>query len=227
MRDAAVLAAPARSRRQRPRRRRQTEGTEEAQPTEDAAQTGGTEEARPSEDAAQADVTKDEARPSEDTAQDSTQAAADDTVSSGDYLVFVKDAETMAPIPDARVQFCSDSLCQMGKTDENGLASFHSEDPGTFTVHMMKVPDGYVKSEEEITLDKDNCSAVYFLDKEGAESQTGADSVNTESTESDMVLDLPLTGFTFNAPEEFKHVLGEIRTNDVGEVSVASGVVAG
>ena len=75
----------------------QTEGTEEAQPTEDAAQTGGTEEARPSEDAAQADVTKDEARPSEDTAQDSTQAAADDTVSSGDYLVFVKDA-----IPCAR-----------------------------------------------------------------------------------------------------------------------------
>ena len=205
----------------------QTEGTEEAQPTEDAAQTGGTEEARPSEDAAQADVTKDEARPSEDTAQDSTQAAADDTVSSGDYLVFVKDAETMAPIPDARVQFCSDSLCQMGKTDESGLASFHSEDPGTYTVHMMKAPDGYVKSEEEVTLDKDNCSAVYLLDKEGTESQTAEDSVNTESTESDMVLDLPLTGFTFNAPEEFKNVLGEIRTNDAGEVSVVSDVVAG
>ena len=205
----------------------QTEGTEEARPTEDAAQTGGTEEARPSEDAAQADVTKEEARPSEDTAQDSTQAAADDTVSSGDYLVFVKDAETMAPIPDARVQFCSDSLCQMGKTDESGLASFHSEDPGTYTVHMMKAPDGYVKSEEEVTLDKDNCSAVYLLDKEGAESQTAEDSVNTESTESDMVLDLPLTGFTFNAPEEFKHVLGEIRINDVGEVSVVPDVVAG
>ena len=192
-----------------------------------ATQTEGTEEARPSEDAAQADVTKEEARPSEDTAQDSTQAAADDTVSSGDYLVFVKDAETMAPIPDARVQFCSDSLCQMGKTDESGLASFHSEDPGTYTVHMMKAPDGYVKSEDEVTLDKDNCSAVYLLDKEGTESQTAEDSVNTESTESDMVLDLPLTGFTFNAPEEFKNVLGEIRTNDAGEVSVVPDVVAG
>ena len=194
----------------------QTEGTEEARPAEDAAQTGGTEKALTSEDAAQADAAK-----------DSTQAAADAAANPGDYLVFVKDAETMAPIQNVRLQFCSDSLCQMGKTDENGLASFHSEDPGTFTVHMMKVPDGYVKSEEEITLDKDNCSAVYFLDKEGAESQTGADSVNTESTESDMVLDLPLTGFTFNAPEEFKHVLGEIRTNDAGEVSVASDVVAG
>ena len=191
-----------------------------------ATQTEGTEEAQPSEDAAQADVTKEEARPSEDTAQDSTQAAADDTVSSGDYLVFVKDAETMAPIPDARVQFCSDSLCRMGKTDENGVAMFDSE-PGTYTVHMMKAPDGYVKSEEEVTLDKDNCSAVYLLDKEGAESQTAEDSVNTESTESDMVLDLPLTGFTFNAPEEFKNVLGEIRTNDAGEVSVVSDVVAG
>lgn len=192
-----------------------------------ATQTEGTEEARPSEDAAQADVTKEEARPSKDAARDSTQAAADNTAASGDYLVFVKDAETMAPIPDARVQFCSDSLCQMGKTDESGLASFHSEDPGTYTVHMMKAPDGYVKSEEEVTLDKDNCSAVYLLDKEGAESQTAADSVNTESTEADLVLDLPLTGFSFNAPEEFKHVLGEIRTNDVGEVSVVPDVVAG
>ena len=71
----------------------------------------------------------------------------------------------MEPIPGVRVQFCSDSLCKMGKTDESGVAMFDSE-PGTYTVHMMKAPDGYVKSEEEITLDKDNRKATYLLAKE-------------------------------------------------------------
>lgn len=135
----------------------QTEGTEEARPAEDAAQTGGTEKALTSEDAAQADAAK-----------DSTQAAADAAANPGDYLVFVKDAETMAPIQNVRLQFCSDSLCQMGKTDENGVAAFHS-DPGTYTVHLMKAPDGYVSSTEEFTLDQDTREATYFLEKQETE----------------------------------------------------------
>ena len=125
----------------------QPEGTEQAQPE-------GTEQAQPSEDAAQADA-----------AQDSAQAA-DNTANSGAYLVFVMDAETIKPIPNVRVQFCSDSMCRMGKTDENGLVKFEV-DPGTYTVHMMMAPEGYVKSEEEFTLDKDNHEATYYLSKEG------------------------------------------------------------
>ena len=71
----------------------------------------------------------------------------------------------MDPIPGARVQFCSDVMCQKGKTDENGLAEFHSE-PGTYTVHFMKAPDGYADSTEEFTLDKDKREATYFLKKQ-------------------------------------------------------------
>ena len=153
-------------------------------------------------------------------------AQPEKTEEAGAYMVYVMDAETMAPVPGVRVQFCSDTLCRMGKTDENGVAMFDS-DPGTYTVHMMKAPDGYVKSGEEFTLDKDNRAATYLLAKEGTESGAVADPVNTESAESDEVMDFPLAGFTINTPEEFKHVLGEILSEDVGEVGVVPGVLIG
>ena len=94
-----------------------------------------------------------------------TDTAADTAANSDAYLVYVRDAETMDPIPGARVQFCSDVMCQKGKTDENGLAEFHSE-PGTYTVHFMKAPDGYADSTEEFTLDKDKREATYYLKKQ-------------------------------------------------------------
>ena len=180
---------------------------------EQTAQPEGTEQAQPSEDAAQADA-----------AQDSAQAAGDLGANSGAYLVCVMDAETMKPIPNVRVQFCSDSMCRMGKTDENGLAKFEV-DPGTYTVHMMKAPEGYVKSEEEFTLDKDNRDVTYYLSKEGTKAEP-AEAADNKSAESDSVMDFPLTGFTFDAPEEFNHLLGEIRSKDIGEMG-DTGVVLG
>lgn len=129
----------------------------------------------------------------------------------------------MAPIPGARVQFCSDSLCRMGKTDENGLASFHS-DPGTYTVHFMKAPEGYVNSTEEFTLDKDNREATYLLDKQEAGSGSASDSDHAGSADPDPETDFPLTGFTFTAPGKFKEVSGEIQEVDYGEFEPGSGI---
>lgn len=125
-----------------------------------------TEEAVAVEDGAQADAAKEDPQAAAAAAKDDpqTDAAAD----SDAYLVYVKDAETMAPMPGVNVQFCSDVLCQMGKTDENGVAAFHS-DPGTYTVHLMKAPDGYVSSTEEFTLDQDTREATYFLEKQETE----------------------------------------------------------
>lgn len=125
-----------------------------------------TEEAGSVEDGAQADAAKEDPQAAAAEAKDDpqTDAAAD----SDAYLVYVKDAETMAPMPGVNVQFCSDVLCQMGKTDENGVAAFHS-DPGTYTVHLMKAPDGYVSSTEEFTLDQDTREATYFLEKQETE----------------------------------------------------------
>ena len=53
-----------------------------------------------------------------------------------------------------------------------------------------------------------------------------ADADNTGSAESDSVMDFPLAGFTFDAPEEFNHLLGEIRSKDIGEIG-NTGVVIG
>ena len=185
---------------------------------EQAAQPEKTEETGAEADAAQPDAAQ------ADAAQDSAQAAADTAANSGAYIVFVMDAETIKPIPNVRVQFCSDSMCRMGKTDENGLVKFEV-DPGTYTVHMMMAPEGYVKSEEEFTLDKDNREATYYLSKEGTEAEP-AEAADNKSAESDSVIDFPLAGFTFDAPEEFNHLMGEIRSKDIGEIS-DTGVVIG
>ena len=187
------------------------EPAEEAK--EQATQPEQTESAEAEKDTTQAEA-----------AQDNVRVAPDETANSGAYMVCVMDGDTMTPIPDVRVQFCSDSTCRMGKTDENGLAMFEV-DPGTYTVHMMKAPEGYVKSEEEFTLDNDNREATYYLSKEGTEAEPAEAAVN-KSAQSDSVMDFPLTGFTFEAPEEFNHLMGEIRSKDIGEIE-DNGVVLG
>ena len=61
----------------------------------------------------------------------------------GAYRVFVAD-EKGNPVQGAAVQFCSDSQCMMAKTDENGMAVFEVE-PGSYSVHILKVPSDYEK----------------------------------------------------------------------------------
>ena len=76
--------------------------------------------------------------------------AADAAADPNAYLVYVLEAETMAPIPGARVQFCSDTQCMMQKTDDTGCAAF-KVDPGKYTVHILKAA-GYVVPEEEFAV---------------------------------------------------------------------------
>ena len=207
--------------------------TEEAGSVEDAAQADEAKDdaqadAAAAKDDPQADAAAAEDDPQTDAAasKDGLQADADTAADSDAYLVYVKDAETMAPMPGVNVQFCSDVMCQMGKTDENGVAAFHS-DPGTYTVHLMKAPDGYVSSTEEFTLDQDNREATWLLEKQKTEPEPGADTDPVGSENSDSEMDFPYAGFTFTAPEEFKEVTGEIRTNDFGEIGADSGIVIG
>ena len=50
-------------------------------------------------------------------------AAANSTayeVPEGSYVIYVLDEESGDPIEDAVVQFCSDTLCQTGKSDATG-----------------------------------------------------------------------------------------------------------
>lgn len=65
----------------------------------------------------------------------------------GAYEVLVTD-EAGNPVKGATIQFCSDTECSMAKTDENGLAVFEKE-AGAYTVHVLKVPEGFAKDHTE------------------------------------------------------------------------------
>lgn len=63
------------------------------------------------------------------------------------YEIVVVDANG-EPVEGVTIQFCSDVQCMMGKTDSNGVATFE-EGPGHYTVHVLKVPEGYAKDTTE------------------------------------------------------------------------------
>ena len=57
------------------------------------------------------------------------------------YRVFVTDVDG-EPVSGVIVQFCSETECIIGKTDENGLAVFDKE-AGEYNVHILKTPDTF------------------------------------------------------------------------------------
>ena len=65
------------------------------------------------------------------------------------YIVMVTDPEG-TPVEGAFVQMCSDSQCMMQKTDATGCAVF-KQDPGKYTVHILKAA-GYVVPKEEFAV---------------------------------------------------------------------------
>ena len=67
--------------------------------------------------------------------------------SATEYRVICVD-ESGNPVVGAAVQFCSDTSCMMGKTDESGVAVF-DVDPGHYTIHLLKPPAGYAKDSTE------------------------------------------------------------------------------
>ena len=64
------------------------------------------------------------------------------------YRVIVQD-ESARGIKGARIQFCSDITCNMAETDENGIASFDGFDEGSYTIHVLTVPEGFEKDSAE------------------------------------------------------------------------------
>jgi hypothetical protein len=68
-------------------------------------------------------------------------------------------------VKGATVQFCSDTTCTMGKTDENGVAVFNMEEGPIYTIHMLKVPEGYEKTNEEFETADTYCDVYIVLQK--------------------------------------------------------------
>lgn len=65
------------------------------------------------------------------------------------YIVMVTDPEG-TPVEGAFVQMCSDMQCMMQKTDATGCAVF-KQDPGKYTVHILKAA-GYAVPKEEFAV---------------------------------------------------------------------------
>ena len=100
----------------------------------------------------------------------------------GAYIVLVTD-ENGTPVPGVKVQFCSDTQCMMGRTDNTGVAVFNME-PGNYEAHILKQPDGYQKNNETAKLTATDKTAVFLLLKEGEELKT-ADTADTAADETD------------------------------------------
>ena len=79
------------------------------------------------------------------------------------YRVIVTDDEGQ-PVKGATVQFCDDTSCRMGKTDDQGIAAFPDAAQGyAYTVHILKVPEGYEKTDEEFTALETFCDVSVVL----------------------------------------------------------------
>ena len=61
------------------------------------------------------------------------------------YEIVVKDASGR-PVPGVVIQFCSETACSMGTTDERGIALFDKA-AGSYTVHVLRVPEGYAEED--------------------------------------------------------------------------------
>ena len=194
------------------------------------------------EDAAQADAAQEEVQAIETLAE----TQADKSVirelpsQTDGYVIFVKDANTEEPLAGVKVQFCSDSQCMMGLTDNTGAAVFNM-DPGNYEAHILKPPAGYQKNSETAELTADDRLAVFELLKEGEELKTseaadGAaaadDETDEESTEkgsgeyrkTDAEWSFGMTGFTFKVPERYKEYKGQYHASDRGETEFNSDI---
>lgn len=84
------------------------------------------------------------------------------------YHVAVTD-EAGDPVPGVLIQFCSDTLCMAEETGQDGIASWKTE-AGTYTVHVLKVPEGYAEDPTEYAAPaKPGTVAITLLKAEGQE----------------------------------------------------------
>ena len=81
----------------------------------------------------------------------------------GIYRVTVLDAGG-DPVEDVMVQFCSDTECMMGSTDENGTAEFEA-DEGIYQVHILTVPEGYEGTDTVYETAETYCDVCVALQK--------------------------------------------------------------
>ncbi len=77
------------------------------------------------------------------------------------YRVICMDEEGN-PVSGVTVQFCSDTMCHLEETDAEGAAMFDLA-PDHYTVHILKVPDGYADDSNEYEAGFDGADVMIIL----------------------------------------------------------------
>ena len=68
-----------------------------------------------------------------------------------DYTFKCVDSQGQA-IEGVKLEACTDNMCRTGDSDGEGLVTFPGEED-SYTMHVLKVPEGYVyNGEEEFTV---------------------------------------------------------------------------
>ena len=82
-------------------------------------------------------------------AVDGAPAAEDAAARTYTYRVLVKD-ENDQPLQEVSVQFCDDTSCRYGETDEQGCAVFEVPEEKVYDVHIAEASDEYEYDPEEV-----------------------------------------------------------------------------
>ena len=122
-------------------------------------------------------------------------ATAEDAAD-GIYAILVTD-EDGKPVPGVTVQFCSDVACMTADTGADGVARFECE-AGAYTVHLFKVPVGYIPDGTEYFAPGEPGAMTLVLKSEAA----------AEIDEA--VLDVPKVGLHYERPEKYANLKGTL-----------------
>ena len=106
------------------------------------------------------------------------------------YRVSVTDTEGN-PVPGVTLQFCDENSCTKGDTDADGAAVFTAKE-GTYTVHVLEVPDGYLDTEEEFPFPETGNEISITL-------ETPKPAINKT-----------IIGFAYYNPEEYEDLQGSV-----------------
>jgi len=101
------------------------------------------------------------AQPAQEAAEGTAKEAAAENAT---YRILTVD-ESGAPVQGTMVQFCSDTLCTLGVTNESGLATFEFPTGGAYTIHILKAPDGYAQDSTEYPVPTDSPELTITLKK--------------------------------------------------------------
>lgn len=93
------------------------------------------------------------------------------------------------PVEGVGIQFCTDELCSLVKTDTDGRAVFEG-DADKYSVHVLKVPEGYVYTGEEFDINRGEKITVSLepasTNAEASASESGSDSGSESSASADI-----------------------------------------